>query len=169
MRLSCALNHVELELAELRDDPQRPVLRMARVFEATHAPYIGFNRAQAAVIEGAILVSRLRMLRCWAGTTDMSFDGSPIIGPTPVDGLYLNGGWCYGGFKATPGSERLYAHLLAKLGTKGDHYRQQKSSRMAHESYLFRFELTFLDAEMQRTHRFRFIVSEVASDGKGTK
>jgi heterotetrameric sarcosine oxidase beta subunit len=58
-------------------------------------------------------MSRLRMLRGWAGTTDMSFDGSPIIGPTPIDGLYLNGGWCYGGFKATPGSGRLYAHLLA--------------------------------------------------------
>ena len=58
-------------------------------------------------------MSRLRMLRCWAGTTDMSFDGSPIIGPTPIDGLYLNGGWCYGGFKATPGSGRVYAHLLA--------------------------------------------------------
>ncbi len=58
-------------------------------------------------------MSRLRMLRAWAGTTDMSFDGSPIIGPTPLDGLYLNGGWCYGGFKATPGSGRLYAHLLA--------------------------------------------------------
>jgi len=61
-RLACALHHAELELAELQDDPQRPVLRMARVFEASHAPYIGFNRAQAAVIEGAILVSRLRML-----------------------------------------------------------------------------------------------------------
>ena len=58
-------------------------------------------------------LSRLRMLRGWAGTTDMSFDGSPIIDTTPVDGLYLNGGWCYGGFKATPGSGRLYAHLLA--------------------------------------------------------
>jgi len=59
-------------------------------------------------------LSRLRMLRCWAGTTDMSFDGSPIIGKTPVDELYLNGGWCYGGFKATPGSGWLYAHTLAK-------------------------------------------------------
>ena len=58
-------------------------------------------------------LSRLRMLRCWSGVTDMSFDGAPIIGPTPVDGLYLNGGWCYGGFKATPGSGRLYAHTLA--------------------------------------------------------
>ena len=42
----------------------------------------------------------------------MSFDGSPIIGETRLDGLYFNGGWCYGGFKATPGSGRLYAHLL---------------------------------------------------------
>ena len=58
-------------------------------------------------------LSRLRMLRSWAGTTDMSFDGSPIIGTTPVDDLYLNAGWCYGGFKATPGSGWLYAHTLA--------------------------------------------------------
>ncbi|HEY2661656.1 MAG TPA: sarcosine oxidase subunit beta family protein [Caulobacteraceae bacterium] len=59
-------------------------------------------------------LSRLRMLRCWSGVTDMSFDGAPIIGETPVEGLYLNGGWCYGGFKATPGSGWLYAHALAK-------------------------------------------------------
>jgi sarcosine oxidase subunit beta len=58
-------------------------------------------------------LSRLRMLRTWAGTTDMSFDGSPIIGTTPVKDLFLNGGWCYGGFKATPGSGWLYAHTLA--------------------------------------------------------
>ena len=59
-------------------------------------------------------LSRLRMLRCWSGVTDMSFDGAPIIGDTPVDGLSLNGGWCYGGFKATPGSGMLFAHALAK-------------------------------------------------------
>ena len=58
-------------------------------------------------------LSRLRMLRAWSGTTDMSFDGSPIIGVTPVDDLFLNGGWCYGGFKATPGSGWLFAHTLA--------------------------------------------------------
>ena len=58
-------------------------------------------------------LSRLRMLRSWAGTTDMSFDGSPIIGATPVKDLFLNAGWCYGGFKATPGSGWLYAHMLA--------------------------------------------------------
>jgi len=73
VRLSCALNHAELELAELQDDPQRPVLRMARVFEASHAPYIGFNRAQAAVIEGAILVSRLRMLPAEKVDAEMAY------------------------------------------------------------------------------------------------
>jgi hypothetical protein len=62
MRLACALGHVALRLVELRDDVQRPVLRMARVEEVQHGPFQGFNRAQAAVIEGAVLVSRLRML-----------------------------------------------------------------------------------------------------------
>jgi uncharacterized protein len=62
VRLACALRHVELELAKQRDDAQRPVLHMTRLHEATHAPFTGFNRAQAAVIEGAVLVSRLSML-----------------------------------------------------------------------------------------------------------
>jgi sarcosine oxidase subunit beta len=73
-------------------------------------------RLEKAAAEAIALVpalSRLRMVRCWSGTTDMSFDGSPIISALPVDGLYLNGGWCYGGFKATPGSGWCYAHLLA--------------------------------------------------------
>ena len=61
-RLQAALAHVELRLEKHIDDAQRPVLHMARVFEASHAPFIGFNRAQAAVIEGAVLVSRLHML-----------------------------------------------------------------------------------------------------------
>jgi hypothetical protein len=73
VRLACALNHVELALAELQDDPQRPVLRMDRVFEASHAPYIGFNRAQAAVIEGAVLVSRLHMLPPAKVDAEMSY------------------------------------------------------------------------------------------------
>jgi methylglutamate dehydrogenase subunit A len=71
---------------------------------------------QQAIAQGLALVpalSRLRMLRTWSGVTDMSFDGSPIIGETPVKNLYLNGGWCYGGFKATPASGWTYAHTLA--------------------------------------------------------
>jgi len=62
VRLASALSHIELRLAERVDDAQRPVLRMARVHEAAHANFAGFNRAQAAVIEGAVLVSRLHML-----------------------------------------------------------------------------------------------------------
>ena len=71
------------------------------------------EKAAAEAIALVPALSRLRMVRCWAGVTDMSFDGSPIISALPVDGLYLNGGWCYGGFKATPGSGWMYAHLLA--------------------------------------------------------
>jgi sarcosine oxidase subunit beta len=44
----------------------------------------------------------------------MSFDGAPIIDRTPVEGLYIDGGWCYGGFKATPGSGLVFSHLLAR-------------------------------------------------------
>ena len=58
-------------------------------------------------------IGRLRILRSWGGLLDMSMDGSPIIDKTPVDGLYFNGGWCYGGFKATPASGWCYAHLIA--------------------------------------------------------
>lgn len=61
-RLAVALSHAELRLVDTHDDPQRPVLRFARVHEVQHAPFAGFNRAQAAVLEGAVLVSRLRML-----------------------------------------------------------------------------------------------------------
>jgi sarcosine oxidase subunit beta len=60
------------------------------------------------------MLGRLRVLRLWAGVTDMTMDGSPIIDRTPVDGLYFNGGWCYGGFKATPASGLCFAHLIAK-------------------------------------------------------
>lgn len=58
-------------------------------------------------------VSRVRFLRHWGGLMDMSMDGSPIIDKSPIDGLYLNCGWCYGGFKATPASGLTFAHLLA--------------------------------------------------------
>jgi len=58
-------------------------------------------------------IGRARLLRAWGGVMDMSMDGSPIIDRTPIDGLYVNAGWCYGGFKATPASGWCYAHLLA--------------------------------------------------------
>jgi len=59
-------------------------------------------------------LSRLRILRQWAGVMDMSMDGSPFICKSPIDGLYINGGWCYGGFKATPASGWCFAWTLAK-------------------------------------------------------
>jgi hypothetical protein len=62
VRLVESLAHAELQLDDLSDDPQRPVLRMKCVHRENHAPFTGFNRAQAAVVEGAILVSRLFML-----------------------------------------------------------------------------------------------------------
>ena len=60
------------------------------------------------------MIGRIRILRNWAGLLDMSMDGSPIIDHTPIDGLYLNCGWCYGGFKATPASGLCFAHLIAQ-------------------------------------------------------
>jgi methylglutamate dehydrogenase subunit A len=60
------------------------------------------------------MIGRLRLLRSWGGIMDMSMDGSPIIDRTPIDGLYLNAGWCYGGFKATPASGLCFAHLIAR-------------------------------------------------------
>jgi len=57
---------------------------------------------------------RLKLLRSWGGIMDMSMDGSPIITTGPVPGLYLNSGWCYGGFKATPASGWCFAWTIAK-------------------------------------------------------
>ena len=59
------------------------------------------------------MIGRARLLRMWGGIMDMSMDGSPIIDHTGIEGLYLNAGWCYGGFKATPASGYAFAHLLA--------------------------------------------------------
>ncbi|MDE0970125.1 MAG: sarcosine oxidase subunit beta family protein [Octadecabacter sp.] len=59
-------------------------------------------------------IGKARVLRSWGGIMDMSPDGSPIIDKTDTDGLFLNCGWCYGGFKAVPASGFAYAHLIAK-------------------------------------------------------
>ena len=58
-------------------------------------------------------LARLKVVRQWGGVMDMSMDGSPIISRTPVAGLILNGGWCYGGFKAIPAGGMTTAHLIA--------------------------------------------------------
>jgi sarcosine oxidase subunit beta len=57
--------------------------------------------------------SRLRLLRQWAGIVDVVHDSSPIIGATPVPGLFINCGWGTGGFKAIPVGGWTLAHVLA--------------------------------------------------------
>ncbi len=72
---------------------------------------------QKEVMECAValmpFMSRMRLLRSWGGIQDMTPDGSPFICRTDVRNLYLNGGWCYQGFKATPASGWTYAHTIA--------------------------------------------------------
>jgi sarcosine oxidase subunit beta len=67
----------------------------------------------AATLEMFPSFSRLRLLRQWGGTVDVVQDSSPIIGPTPVPGLFINCGWGTGGFKAIPVGGWTLAHALA--------------------------------------------------------
>ncbi len=67
-----------------------------------------------ACLELFPIFSRVRMMRSWGGIVDTCPDASPIISKTPVNGLYINGGWGTGGFKATPGSGWCFAHTVAK-------------------------------------------------------
>jgi heterotetrameric sarcosine oxidase beta subunit len=57
---------------------------------------------------------RLKLMRTWGGIMDMTMDGSPIIAKLPVRGMFMSGGWCYGGFKATPASGWLHAYTIAR-------------------------------------------------------
>jgi sarcosine oxidase subunit beta len=85
--------------------------------------YVSYTQRGALNVPGEALESvcellpafrRLRMMRCWGGTVDVSPDCSPIIGRTPVPGLYVNCGWGTGGFKATPGSAHVFAWTIAR-------------------------------------------------------
>jgi sarcosine oxidase subunit beta len=67
----------------------------------------------AAAVTLLPALARLKVLRQWGGVMDMTMDGSPIISKTPIEGLILNGGWCYGGFKAIPAGGLTTAHLIA--------------------------------------------------------
>ena len=71
------------------------------------------EEAVSAALQMFPMLSRVRMLRHWGGIMDMTLDGSPIIAKTSIDNFYINGGWCYGGFKATPASGWVFAHTLA--------------------------------------------------------
>jgi sarcosine oxidase subunit beta len=84
--------------------------------------YVSYSQAGSAHVAAQAIeavcelfpqFARMRMLRNWGGIVDLTPDRSPIIGKTPVPGLYVNCGWGTGGFKATPGSGHLFAHTLA--------------------------------------------------------
>ncbi|MEY1554820.1 sarcosine oxidase subunit beta family protein [Yoonia sp. R2331] len=59
------------------------------------------------------MIGKAKVLRSWGGIMDMTPDGSPIIDKTDIEGLFIDCGWCYGGFKAVPGSGFSFAHLMA--------------------------------------------------------
>lgn len=71
------------------------------------------ERQMAAALELFPIFGRAHLLRTWGGIVDISPDASPIIGPTPVEGIYVNCGWGTGGFKATPGAGWAMAHTMA--------------------------------------------------------
>jgi len=85
-------------------------------FYASYAARGGLQRKEQ-VMQAAMtlmpMIGKARVLRSWGGIMDMTPDGSPIIDKTHIDGLYVNAGWCYGGFKAAPASGHTFAHLLA--------------------------------------------------------
>ena len=127
-------------LQAMVSEPVKPVLNSVVMSNTVHvyvsqsdkgelvigAGIDGFNsyaqRGSFQVVEsqmGALLelfpiFSRLRMLRQWGGIVDVCPDASPIVGKTPIDGLYINCGWGTGGFKATPGSGWAFAHTIAR-------------------------------------------------------
>ncbi len=127
-------------LQAMVSEPIKPVLDCVVMSNAVHvylsqsdkgelvigAGIDGYNsyaqRGSFQIIEsqmGALLelfpsFSRLRMLRQWGGIVDVCPDASPIVGKTPVEGLYINCGWGTGGFKATPGSGWAFAHTIAQ-------------------------------------------------------
>ena len=67
----------------------------------------------SAAVELFPAFSRAHLLRTWGGIVDVTMDASPIMGLTPVDGMYVNCGWGTGGFKAVPGAGWSYAHTIA--------------------------------------------------------
>jgi sarcosine oxidase, subunit beta len=127
-------------LQALVSEPIKPVLHTVVMSNAVHGyvsqadkgdlvigagidPYVGYGqRGSFSIIEGTLaaivelfpIFSRLRMNRQWAGIVDVCPDACPIIGLTPVKGLYFNCGWGTGGFKATPGSGWVFAHTIAQ-------------------------------------------------------
>jgi sarcosine oxidase subunit beta len=127
-------------LQALVSEPVKPVIDCVVMSGAVHAyisqsdrgelvigagvdKYIGYGQrgslpvteeTLAAVCELFPIFRRMRMMRNWGGIVDTCPDASPVISKTPVEGLYINGGWGTGGFKSTPGSGWVFAHTIAR-------------------------------------------------------
>lgn len=127
-------------LQALVSEPLKPVLDTVVMSNAVHAyisqsdkgdlvigagidAYTGYGQRGSyhiiehtlqAIVEMFPVFSRVRMNRQWAGIVDVCPDACPIIGRTPVQGLYFNCGWGTGGFKSTPGSGWVFAHTIAQ-------------------------------------------------------
>jgi sarcosine oxidase, subunit beta len=127
-------------LQALVSEPVKPILPCVIMSNSVHAyisqsdrgelvigaatdAYVSYSQAGAlhvnehtieAICELFPAFSRLRMMRNWGGIVDLSPDRSPIIGRTPVPGLFVNCGWGTGGFKATPGSGHVFAATIAR-------------------------------------------------------
>ena len=127
-------------LQALVSEPIKPVLDTVVMSNAVHVyisqsdrgelvmgagiePYVSYaqrsslptvEEMMACVIELIPITSRLKMMRQWAGVVDVCPDASPIIGKTPIEGFYIDGGWGTGGFKATPGAGWVFAHTVAQ-------------------------------------------------------
>lgn len=137
--------HLPIEAATLQamvSEPMRPVLDPVVMAGAIHGyvsqsakgelvigggvdAYPGFSRrgswpaiedTLAAMLELFPSFARVRMMRHWGGTVDITADRSPIIGPLGPEGLFVNCGWGTGGFKAIPGSGDAFAATLAGTG-----------------------------------------------------
>ena len=74
------------------------------------------EQAAGGLIDMFPQFSRVRLLRQWAGIVDVVHDSTPILGESPIDGLYLNCGWGTGGFKSIPGGGYCLAHAMATGG-----------------------------------------------------
>ncbi len=79
---------------------------------ARRGSFARIEESLARAVQMFPFLSRLRLMRHWSGTADMTPDGNAIVGRTPVDGLVINSGWGYAGFKATPAVGFLLADLL---------------------------------------------------------
>ena len=126
-------------LQALVSEPVKPVLNCVIMSNAVHAyisqsdkgelvigagtdQYTSYSQRGALHILEHTLMSiceifpifkRMRMLRSWGGIVDVTPDRSPILGKSPIEGLYVNCGWGTGGFKATPGAADLFAYTIA--------------------------------------------------------